>query len=125
MTNLLQRGATWLGGKLKTVAGRSVTYRRGNRSVTITATPQEQQAEVQGVGGVNTVVSWYDWTITASDLVLAGETVEPLEGDEIAETLNGVTIVWEVMPVAKMKHFDWADSSGILLKVRTKRTQRG
>ncbi len=125
MTNMLQDGATWLSGQLKNSSGRVVTYRRGFRTVeNLTATPYEQEAEVASAGGLNTVVTWYEWTIAAADLVIAGAVVEPQEGDQIIETLSGVTTTWEVMPVAKRKHFDWLDSSGILLKVRTKRAGR-
>ena len=122
MTNLLQRGATWLGGKLKTAGGRSVTYCRGSRRVTITATPQMHQRTVVGEDGIETVVSIYSWVIVAAELVLSGELVEPQRGDYMTETLNNEPVEWQLLPVNDSNDlWEWLDSSKILLLVHTKK----
>jgi hypothetical protein len=116
MPTLMQRGATWLGTRLQTAGGREVTYRRGNGTpVTLTATPTRIEYTVaQSDGSLTQVESW-DWIITAEDLGF-----DPIPGDEIRETINGVAKVYHTMPLQNNKCFDWSDTAGILLTVHSK-----
>ena len=123
MPNLFQRSATWLGGKLQTAAGRAVTYRQGSRYVSLTGVPYEQTGQVVDETGMLTTLTWMEWTLVADELVLNSEAVNPRSGDRITETLNGDANTWEVLPVAGKKEWDWCDTSGLLIKVRTKRVE--
>ena len=122
MTNLLQDAAVWLGDRLKESAGRQVTYARGaGEGEPITGTVVQHQHEVVENDGSITLILAYDWTFTASDLVVAGSPIKPRSGDRIKETLNGEAIEFEVLPIGKMPCSEWLDTSGILLLVHTKK----
>ncbi len=122
MTNLLQDAAVWLGDRLKESAGRQVTYARGaGESEPITGTVVQHQYEVVENDGSITLILAYDWTFTASDVVVAGSPIKPRAGDRIKETLNGEAIEFEVLPIGKMPCSEWLDTSGILLLVHTKK----
>lgn len=126
MSNLLQDGATWLGEQLKQSAGRSVVYVRGTgQSDPITGTLSHLQQEVLDEDGLGTGTFLNDWTFTATDLVVNATQIEPRSGDRILETLNGVDVAYEVLPPAPNRPVsEWADSSGILVIVHTKKVKR-
>lgn len=125
MPTLMQRGATWLGGKLKTAAGRSVVYSRGvHNSAAITGWVAKHEYEEIGDDGLTTSVVVDDWTFKATDVVVNGAVIEPRDGDVITETLNGITNEYTVLPLKDKKCFEWLDSSGLLLLIHTKRTTR-
>ena len=122
MTNMLQEAAVWLGDRLKESVGRQVTYARGaQESDLITGTVSQHQYEVVENDGSITLVTSYDWTFRASDLVIAGSPIKPRSGDRIKETLNGDAIEFEVLPIGKLPCSEWLDTSGILLLVHTKK----
>lgn len=121
MTNLMQDGATWLGERLQDSAGRAVTYTRGQQSVSITVTPSEHLYEVTDQDGFATEVLSYDWTITASDLVLNSETIQPAAGDKI--TLGSDVFV--VTTMGSQPCFERLDANAILYLVHSKRVRDG
>ena len=98
MPNLMQRGAAWLGDKMQTAAGRSVTYTRRGLSLTATGWPAKQEYLIDNESGIPQSVTFYDWTFTTSDLDFSdeSETFAARAGDQIEETLNGQTLVYEV-----------------------------
>lgn len=82
----------------------------------LTATPQQVTYQVPtGDGGLTLVEAW-DWTITASELGF-----DPVEGDEITETLNSVERIYETLSIGDKPCFEWLDTAGILIVVHTKR----
>lgn len=121
MPNLRERGVTWLESRLKTSAGRTITYHRGVDSVSITAMGSAMTYMIPNEDGIGTQHHSYDWTIAADDLVLDGEAITPRPGDQIAETLGDVTHWWEVLDLADSKPcVEWLDAIGELLTVHTK-----
>jgi len=125
MLNLMQRSATWFGGRLKQVAGRSVILRRGpTATVTITGTVSLHAYTTIGDQGIEISVVADDWVFTASDLVIRGATIEPRDGDMIIESLEGFENKYQVLPVAGRPSVEWLDSSGLLLLVHSKRVER-
>lgn len=124
MPNLLERGATWIGAKLKSegVAGRTVRYvRRGRSIANLQCSVAMQDYEVLQEDGSLTLVKSFDYTITAALLVLEGETIEPREGDLIVETIAGAERTFEVVTIGNKPCFEWQDTAGILLLVHTQR----
>lgn len=119
MPNLMQRGATWLGSKLQTAAGRSATYRRGNGApVTLTATPKLQTYNVVSSDGVLTQVESWDWIVTAEDLGF-----DPIDNDRINETINDVNTTYRVHGIGTKPCFEWADTSGILWVIHSSKEE--
>src|SRR5687767_14536508 len=125
MPNLLSRSATWLGTKLQAAGGRAVVYRRGTKDVAITITPLDLEEVVEETEDVGTEIDNHDWSITASELVLNGETINPQQGDVIEETLNGVEYEYQVLPRAVNKPaWAWLDKgTRTILRVYTKKVK--
>lgn len=124
MTNLLQRGAAFLADKAGNlaVAGRTVRYSRGPlSSEDINAVCTERRDEAVDEQGLITTLVNYDWTFTTTEMDIRGEQIEPRAGDRITETLDGTEYVYEVMPLPNKKTHEWADTSGIMTVVHTKR----
>jgi glycerophosphoryl diester phosphodiesterase len=72
--------------------------------------------------GSGAVVQWEsrDFLIAAVDLVLAGEIVEPLPGDQIKEAAGGKVLVYVVMGPGKEPCWRWSDPYRRTLRVHTK-----
>jgi len=120
MPNLMQQGATWLGDRLKTAAGRSVVIKRkAVQTATITGWCAMHQVTVEEEDGAATNVLLYDWTFKRSDLVIGVDAFMPRDGDRIIETLNGVEVQYEAVPVGAKKAVEDLDDSGLLILVHT------
>lgn len=119
MENLFEAAMAHLAPTVQGNIGRSVTYRRGNDSpVTITATPKQITYEVLGNDGSVTQVESWDWIITAADLGF-----DPISGDEIMETINGVATTYTTRTLGQKPCFEWSDTAGILIVVHSDKTE--
>lgn len=118
MPTLMQRGATFLASRLQTAGGRSVSYRRGNgEPVTLTGTPKQITYEVAQADGALTQVEAWDWLVTAADLGF-----DPMGGDQIEETINGVVKTYTVRTIGNKPCFEWSDTAGILWVIHSEIT---
>jgi hypothetical protein len=125
MPNLMQRGAAVHARLAKVAAGRTVTYRRGtNVSTPIIGWQDKHDYTELDNEGIATTVEIDDWTFTATDLIVGGEPIEPRRGDLIEETLNGVALEYQVLPLQNAPPFKKLDTSGIVLLVHTKLVKR-
>lgn len=122
MADLLQIGSDWLADQMKAHAGRSITYRRGANSVTVTATIGRTEFELDDEFGVLRKIESRDFLIAAADLVLNSVTVLPERGDEIDETQGSVTYTYEVMAPGKEPHYRFSDPYRRTLRIHTKQT---
>ena len=117
MPTLIDRGAAWLGTKLKDAAGVDVVYVRGSsESEPITGTVARYDYEVMQDDGAILLVTSYDWTFTTSDLPHT-----PRSGDRLRATLNGVASEFEVAPIGKLPCQQRLDAAGILTLAHTKK----
>lgn len=127
MPNLLQRGASFLGTRLKEAAGREVTYKRGPQEMTATGWPAKIDYEVtDDETGIPQKVSFYDWTFTTEDLAFDGDDTifAARPGDQITETLNGEELTYEASSPGKRPVAESADSAGVLTMIHTKIVRR-
>ena len=107
---------------LAAAAGRSVIYSRGASSVVLTAVPGDRQREIIDADGIPTTVATRDYDINPDDLILDGSETRPQRGDQIAESLEGTTITYEVLPDGLLPPYEWADTHGHQwLRAHTKR----
>lgn len=119
MSNLMQRGATFLGRKQQSVAiaGTAVTYRRADKTISATGTHSLAEHEVIDREGFPTKAKFHDWVFTASDLVLFGETVSPRPGDRI----EAAGSAYEILPLDdKRPCVEPLDADGLLIVVHSK-----
>lgn len=101
--------------------GDSITYSRGTNSVTITAIAAEINREVEDEDGVPVQLQRRTYEINAADLVVGGNAITPRPGDLIAESINGTTQTFEVLPLGSKPCFDWLDSQHRRVLVYAKR----
>lgn len=117
MPTLMARGATWLADKLQDAAGRSITLHWRNKTLSVTGTVTRMEYEVTDESGVTTLLESWDWTFTASELVIDGETVRPTKGYQIRDGANR----YDVMPVGSKPPAEPLDSHETLLVVHSKK----
>ena len=112
-----------MGQSLKRLAGLAGVYARGaTESEPIIGVPTQHEYEVEDdETGLPTKVISYDWTFTASELVLGGNVITPRSGDHWTSTIEGAEETYEVLPIGKRPCFERRDPSGILLVVHTKK----
>ena len=107
---------------LQGVAGETVTYSRQSSQITgLSGVPDNQDYEVVDAEGFASVIPSYDWLVTATDLVLSGSAIVPRPGDRISGMLNGVAMVFEVMPIGTKPACEPVDPDGLMLLVHSKR----
>lgn len=117
MTDRLATGLARLHARRKAHMGRTVTYRRGEDSVEVTATVGETAFRLSDGYAAEIVVRMRDYLITAADLVLDDAQVEPQAGDRIVEG----TAVYEVMgPGNGEPEWRWSGPDGTTLRIHTK-----
>lgn len=118
MSNILQDGIVWLGEQLPKV---SITYQRGASTASINATPTMHEYEVVDDEGFGIVMLSRDYIVHVADLVIGGSEIAPRAGDRIAETIQGVVCVFEVMALGRKHEYEPFDSDGLMLLVHTKK----
>ena len=120
MSDLLQRGAEWLGGMFRQHAARPVVYRRGDESASVLATVGRTLFELADAAGEQVQYESRDYLIAAADLVLDGSQVEPQRGDRIEEVLGGQTLTYEVMAPGQEPPWRYSDPYRTTLRIHTK-----
>lgn len=118
MTNLMQKGAAWLGERLKAVAGRTVTVEQEHRTWTnVVGSVMKSTLEVVSTEGFLHRVSADDWTFSTADLPGLRQDLPA----SVIETVDGVTTTWESFPIPGGEDKDDLDTSSILLVIHTKK----
>lgn len=121
MGDLLSEGLQWLTEELLAHCGRTVTYRRGADEVTLQAVIGRTLLKLDdGYGGVRMEWTDRDFLIAADDLVLGGEKTLPQRGDQVRETVDGQTLVYEVLAPGNEPEWRWSDPHRTLLRIHTK-----
>lgn len=118
---MLRDGATWLAGQLQDHAGDAVVFCRGATEIPCTAVRNRAEYEIQDELGLVTQVTVDDFTFVAADLVIGESEIEPRPGDLVKATVRGATWTFEVMDVGSRRCCEFADASGVMLLVHTKR----
>jgi hypothetical protein len=110
----MQDAASFLGDRLKTVAGRVVSIVQGAlRQDNVTAVLVFRDYQIFDEEGIMTSVHAGDWTIVASDLLVA---FEFRAGDLIVDA----DATYEVLPIGDRPCVEPQDSAGVLLLVHSK-----
>jgi hypothetical protein len=115
--DLLQQAASWLADQRSAFLSRSVVYGRGSDSVTVQAGIGKTTFDVDdGYGGIERYES-RDYLITAADLVLAGEVIQPQRGDRVTDG----SLVYEVMAPGKEDVCRPSDAYGLTWRIHSKK----
>lgn len=105
----------------RSVAGDTVTYRRGAASMPVTAVVGRYAADVGDGNGLTVRTEVRDYLIAAADLVLGGVPVEPRGGDRIVEGDPAAGTVFEVMDLAGEGPWRYSDPARTVLRIHTRR----
>lgn len=118
MADLLRTGVGWLKDQLQAHASRTVVYRRGVNSVSLSATVGQSILKVPDEsGGMRIVRTERDYIIAAEDLILSGSVTLPVAGDLIDDATDGK--VFEVTPIMG-EPVHQSGPQRLLLRVHTK-----
>jgi hypothetical protein len=120
MTDLLEKGSTWLEDQRTRHLTRLVAYQRGADSVEIKATIGRTVFEQADDFGVIQKTESRDFLVLAADLVLNGERVLPRPGDHVREAQGDQVFVYEVMAPGTEPPFRYSDTYRQTLRVHTK-----
>jgi hypothetical protein len=103
------------------VAGSSITYGRGETTLTVTDAVQgETRKGVIDVGGSEQIVEMCDWMIEVSALSGLSDTPDP--EDTITRVIDGTTYTWTVEHrELGQSHWDWSDTSRTQYRIRTRK----
>lgn len=125
MADMLADASNWLHGQRKTHLATTVVLRRGNKSVSVSATRGRTEFEVETSPDLGTIgrIESRDYLIDAVDYDFGSGAVLPLRGDKIDETdADGRKFVYEVLPfgMADGTHWRYSDPYRQTLRVHTK-----
>lgn len=120
MTDLLEKGSTWLEDQRTRHLTRLVTYQRGANSVDVKATIGRTIFEQADDFGVIQKTESRDFLVLAADLVLNGERVLPKAGDRVREVQGDQVFIYEVMAPGMEPPFRYSDAYRQTLRIHTK-----
>lgn len=117
MSNLLRTGMEFLQTTRKAFLADEVTYTRGSDSITsLKATHGKTTYESTNSEGVVVGAVSDDFIVTAEDLVISGNTIEPRVGDTITDGDR----VFAVMNIAGEGCWRNSDPFGLAIRIHTK-----
>jgi len=119
VANIIRQGAEWMRGMRKAYTAVRVTYTRGDASVALDVSIGKSLIETDDGHGATIVVERRDFIIPVADLVLGGERVKPLAGDQIRETVDDVVHVHEVMGAGKEPPAVYGDGHKLTWRAHT------
>lgn len=124
MADMMATGIDWLAGQLKANASKTVTYRRRQLSVSLSATIGRTTFETADDFGVVQQTESRDFIVEAADLILDGEQTLPMRGDLIEETVAGETHVYETLPLPGEQLWRYSDPHRVMLRIHTKLAEK-
>lgn len=103
-----------------------VVYRRDGETIEeLTAVPARSAFEAIDAEGLTTRRRVRDYKIDAAALVFGGLAVEPRSGDQIDETIDGVTVTFEVYePGRHERSWRYADVARTRYRIHTREIAR-
>jgi hypothetical protein len=126
MADLLQTGTAWLGDMRTAHLSHPVTYCRPSTAsgqvaeVEVAATVGKTVFDIEDSYGAVERFESRDFLISAGELVLSGQPVEPRPGDRIKEPAGGKVLVYEAMAPGKAPCWRWSDPFRRTLRIHTK-----
>lgn len=117
MSDMIADGIEYLDDVRKSYVSQSVVYARGGSTLSIVATPSQQEHAVDNLDGTITTLVSTSWIITVADL---SSLAPPKRGDQVRWTRSGTTHVYEVMGPGGSPVYEDADPYQQCYKVHTK-----
>ncbi len=122
MADRLRLAAARLAARLIEAASRTVEYRRGASSVTLSATLGASVLRITDGVGMRIERTDRDYIVKAADMLLDGVAVVPQRGDVIWDATDGTTKVYEVGSPPGDPLWRYSDAHGYLMRIHAKET---
>lgn len=122
MSDAIETGTRVLARIFKANASKLVTYERtglGTVDVLATCGPKLLKV-VNDVGDLIVVRTDLSIVVTADDLVIAGQVIEPKKGDYVYLTQGAEIQKYQVMPYHNEREWQWTDPFKVQRRVHTK-----
>src|SRR3990172_1119279 len=94
MSDMLQSAVEYLDDVRKDYLSQSIVYARGGSTLSIVATPTQQEFAIDNMDGTITTLVTTTWIVSVADL---GALAPPRRADQVRWTKTGTTHVYEVM----------------------------
>ncbi len=118
---MLAEALQWHREQLETHASQTVVYRRGEFQASIPVTYGSRNSAAEfSANTIRVEMQQRDFIIAATALVLDGEQVTPLAGDEIEVTEGDVTLTYRALALAEGPCWEFDNDYRKLLIVHTK-----
>ena len=118
---LMASGTAFLNRSVKATHGVTVVYSRGAVSATLTAVVGRTVFSRNTPNGAAVEIGERDYLINVADLVLSGSAVEPVKGDRITEVINGISLVFEIVPPLGEPAWRYSDPSRTKYRLHMKK----
>lgn len=118
---MLSSGAAWLAGQLHAAASSTVVFVRGASAVETKATVGSSSFEAANQSGV--VERWEsrDFIVRTDDLPFG----EPQRGDKVVETINGISVTYDVSSPRGVPLFHYGDAFRQTVRVHAVQSDSG
>jgi hypothetical protein len=114
MTDMLQNGLSWLEQQRSQFMAETVTYKSGDISLQINATPGKTHYQVNDDTGMSVAAEVMDFIVLAADLHLPDGV--PDSGD----TIQTARALYEVMYMAGDGYWRYSDPYGLAIRIHTR-----
>lgn len=106
--------------RLRIVAGKTVTYRRGAQSVSLTAVTGRSEYTTVDDAGMPVSNQMRDFLIEAAALVLSATQTVPVVGDTIDEVDGTQTRTHVVVSIGDGQPWQWSDPARTTMRIHTR-----
>ncbi len=120
MADMLDDGALWLADRLAASASRTVGYRRGSNSSSMSATIGRSSFESINSSGV--AESWESRDFVVKTTLLPYG--EPQRGDIVIDEVGGIETLYQVTAPRGVPVFHWGDAFQRTVRIHTKQLDR-
>ncbi|MBN2132871.1 MAG: hypothetical protein JW741_25455 [Sedimentisphaerales bacterium] len=121
--NPMERAIERMTATVRGVAGVAAVYVQGATEIALTVVMEDALVEVDGDQGFPVQARVTDFLVRCADLVVLGQVVEPLLGDQIRLTRAGRVETYKAMRPAGGSHFEPEDPYGNTWRVHTQRVK--
>lgn len=121
MPNVLATGSAWLTTMLHDHASDTVTYRRGQQSIEVSAVIGGSPETQVDANGLITQIRNRDFLVKKVALNFGSGPVAPQAGDRIEMTVGGSTETWQVQPTNGDRGYRDTDALELEWRIHCKR----
>lgn len=120
MADMQAAGAAWFESMRVKFMTVPVRYCRDTMAAEVAATIGKTVFEIARDYGIFEKVESRDYIIAAGELLLSGEPILPVRGDQIRQMRDGKTYLYEVLAPGNEPCWRWSDSYRRSLRIHTK-----